>query len=180
MAANDRTRGGGVRPAAARLARLLRPEAPRIAGSALLAAFDVGATLSIPFLARRAMDGVLLGPAQGRGALAAALCGAMCLLAAVRAAAGFFVKEPRLLAPFAVRTPVGGIGDPHAVAVRVHTAPQHYEPAGACLIQEGTVGDPRRRPLGIPRPEQQDRLADKAGQIRAELRRHHIAHAVRV
>ena len=87
MAANDRTRGGGVRPAAARLARLLRPEAPRIAGSALLAAFDVGATLSIPFLARRAMDGVLLGPAQGRGALAAALCGAMCLLAAVRAAA---------------------------------------------------------------------------------------------
>lgn len=87
MAARDRTRGAPGRPAAVRLAGLLRAEAPRIAASALLAAVDVGATLAIPFLARRAMDGVLLGPVTGRGALAAALCGAMCLLAAVRAAA---------------------------------------------------------------------------------------------
>ena len=87
MAARDRPHGVGSRPAAARLAGLLRTEASRIAASALLAAFDVGATLAIPFLARRAMDGVLLGPAVGRGSLAAALCGAMCLLAAFRAAA---------------------------------------------------------------------------------------------
>ena len=77
----------GRRTPLARFAGLLRPEAPRIAAAALLAAFDVGATLALPFLARLAMDGVLLGPAAGRGARAAGLCAAMCLLAAARAAA---------------------------------------------------------------------------------------------